>query len=135
MRGLHITADLSGVHPALPVMLDPEPLRSLCVDAVAHAGLGAVAEVFHRFTPAADAGQTGITGVVLLAESHLAIHTWPELAAVTVDVYVCNLGQDNSAKAEILMTSLVRAFAPRRVATNRIERGVAEPDAQAADSN
>ena len=124
MRGLHLTADLSGVDPALALMLDPEPLRTLCIEAVAQAGLGAVAEVFHRFTPAADPGQTGITGVMLLAESHLAVHTWPELAAVTVDVYVCNRGLDNSEKAEVLMARLVQAFAPQFVITNRLERGL-----------
>ena len=32
----------------------------------------------------------GVTGVVLLAESHVAIHTWPELGNVTLDIYVCN---------------------------------------------
>jgi hypothetical protein len=41
-------------------------------------------------------GFGGVTGVVLLAESHLAVHTWPA-AAVTLDVYVCNSG-DNSAR-------------------------------------
>ena len=123
MQGLHITADLSGVDPALPLMLDPAALRDLCVAAVAQASLGAVAELFHRFTPAAGEEQSGITGVVLLAESHLAIHTWPELRAVTLDVYVCNLGQDNSAKAEVLMDALVQAFAPRKSAVHRLQRG------------
>ncbi len=127
MRGLHLTADLSGVDAALPLMRDAASLRTLCVDAVLRAGLGAVAELFHRFTPApgVDDEQTGITGVVLLAESHLAVHTWPELGAVTLDVYVCNLGQDNSAKAELLMADLVRAFAPGASVVQRIERGLA----------
>jgi spermidine synthase len=41
----------------------------------------------------------GVTGTVLLAESHLAIHTWPETGSVTIDVYVCNFSADNSGKA------------------------------------
>jgi S-adenosylmethionine decarboxylase len=57
-------------------------------------GLRSVNELFHRFEPAA---RGAVTGVVLLAESHLAVHTWPELGAVTLDVYVCNFGGDNSA--------------------------------------
>ncbi len=124
MQGLHITADLSGVDPALPLMLDPEALRRLCVASAAQANLGAVAELFHRFSPAPGEQQSGITGVVLLAESHIAVHTWPELGAVTLDVYVCNLGQDNSAKAEVLTDLLVQAFAPRKSAIHRLQRGM-----------
>ena len=86
MQGLHLTADLRGCAPALPAMVDVAALRRLCVHAVSAAGLQPVGELFHRF-PAPG----GVTGVVLLAESHLAVHTWPELGAVTLDVYVCNL--------------------------------------------
>ena len=56
-----------------------------------------------------------VTGVVLLAESHLAVHTWPEIGGVTIDAYVCNFGADNTARAEALMARLVAAFAPMRV--------------------
>jgi S-adenosylmethionine/arginine decarboxylase-like enzyme len=69
--------------------------------------------------------QSGITGVVLLAESHLAVHTWPELGAVTLDVYVCNLGCDNSSKAQALMDRLVAAFAPTSTARQAWQRGLA----------
>ena len=51
--------------------------RSVCIDAVAAAGLTVVGERFHQFEP------QGVTGTVLLAESHLAIHTWPEHGFVT----------------------------------------------------
>ncbi len=74
---------------------------------------------------APPANKSGITGVVLLAESHLAVHTWPEIGAVTLDVYVCNFGHDNGAKAEALMAALIRAFAPQGIAAQRIERGLA----------
>ncbi len=123
MQGLHLTADLRGCDPALPLMTDPGALRRCCVDAVAAAGLGAVAELFHRFTPAAEGEPSGITGVVLLAESHLAIHTWPELGGVTLDVYVCNYGADNSAKAQGLMEALLAAFEPSDVLRQAMQRG------------
>jgi S-adenosylmethionine decarboxylase proenzyme len=122
VRGLHLTADLRGVDATLAPMCDAPALAALCVDAVAQAGLGGVAELFHRFG-SADA-QSGITGVVLLSESHVAIHTWPELGGVTLDVYVCNYGADNSAKAEQLMAHLIGAFAPLQVARNSLSRGV-----------
>ena len=123
MQGLHLTADLRGCDALQPLMTDPGALRDTCVRAVAEAGLGAVAELFHRFTPAVEGEPSGITGVVLLAESHLAIHTWPELGGVTLDVYVCNYGADNSAKAERLMDALVAAFAPAHVGRQSLHRG------------
>ncbi len=127
MDGLHLTADLRGVDPGLPVMRDAQALSALCRDAVAQSGLSGVAELFHRFGPA-DA-QSGITGVVLLAESHLAIHTWPELGGVTLDVYVCNYGADNSGKAEALMASLIAAFAPGSISRQRLIRAAANTPA------
>jgi S-adenosylmethionine decarboxylase len=126
MRGLHLTADLRGCAAARPVMTTPAVLRSTCLAAVAAAGLSAVGELFHRFAPSPPGGSAapaGITGVVLLAESHLAVHTWPEIEAATLDVYVCNLGADNSARAEALLFSLIAAFAPASVERHAIERG------------
>jgi S-adenosylmethionine decarboxylase len=118
MQGLHLTADLRGCLGTGTAMTEPVALRSLCLQVVAEAGLQAVGDLFHRFPPPG-----GVTGVVLLAESHLAVHTWPELRAVTLDVYVCNLGADNSAKAQALMASLQEAFAPAQIEQHRLPRG------------
>ncbi|MEP7295674.1 MAG: adenosylmethionine decarboxylase [Burkholderiales bacterium] len=126
MQGLHLTADLSDCPVQRRVMTEPEALRDLCLTAVRAAGLTAVGELFHRFAaaPGAAAGEpVGITGVVLLAESHLAVHTWPELASVTLDAYVCNLGADNSARAQALLDALIRAFEPGRVERHALQRG------------
>ena len=62
-------------------------------------------------------------GVVLLAESHVAVHTWPELGAATLDVYVCNFGADNSRRAEALLATLIDAFAPASVERHALRRG------------
>jgi len=133
MQGLHLTADLRGCARAQAALTDLDALRRLCLDAVADAGLLAVGELFHRFPPAADAaGPGGITGVVLLAESHLAVHTWPELAAVTLDAYVCNLGADNSQRAQRLIDALLAAFAPEQVERHALRRGTADAAAPQA---
>jgi S-adenosylmethionine decarboxylase len=118
MDGLHLTADLHGVEPALAAMNHCDALRDCCLAAVAQAELQPVGELFHRF-PAAG----GVTGVVLLAESHLAVHTWPELGAVTLDVYVCNFGSENSAKAHALIDAIEAAFAPGEVERHALRRG------------
>jgi S-adenosylmethionine decarboxylase proenzyme len=131
MQGLHLTADLHGCLPASrarAAMTDCAALRRLCLDAVGASGLAPVGELFHRFEPAAEGGEPcGITGVVLLAESHLAVHTWPELGAVTLDVYVCNFGVDNSARARALLASLERAFSPAHAERHEIVRGARTP--------
>lgn len=123
MQGLHLTADLSGCKKNLSLMTDVARLRATCLKLVEASGLTAVNEVFHAF-PGADADETGgITGTVLLAESHLALHTWPELQAVTLDVYVCNYSTDNSEKATQLLDSLVRLFDPDEANRQSLERG------------
>jgi S-adenosylmethionine decarboxylase len=121
MQGLHLTADLRDCAGSPPLMIDTAALRALCLAAVADAGLVAVSELFHRFDPHADR-QSGITGVVLLAESHLAVHTWPEIGGVTIDAYVCNFSADNSQRARRLMDVLIAAFAPRRLVQQQLER-------------
>lgn len=128
MHGLHLTADLRGCAAGHGLMTDPEALRTLCLRAVATAGLTAVRDVFHGFERSPDEQPAGITGVVLLAESHLAVHTWPELDAATLDVYVCNRGHDNSARAEALMRSLLKAFDASAVERHSLCRGWGHAD-------
>jgi S-adenosylmethionine decarboxylase len=125
MHGLHLTADLRDCPLATPALTELDALRTLCLRAVDAGGLRAVGELFHRFEPLAlhGDGPVGITGVVLLAESHLAVHTWPEIGAVTLDVYVCNIGADNSQRAHRTLDTLIAAFAPARVERHALERG------------
>lgn len=122
MNGLHLTADLAGC--ANMALLTDEPgLARTAREAAQAAGLGVVGEHWHRFPDAADGQPGGITGMLLLAESHVALHTWPELASVTLDVYVCNYGGDNSAKARALMAALVACFEPADARQQALERG------------
>lgn len=123
MQGLHLTADLAGCPAVTPAMTDPHALRALCLAHVGEAGLVAVGERFHGFAP--ERGEPrGVTGVVLLAESHLAVHTWPELGRVTLDVYVCHRSADNSARAQGLIDALVAAFGPSAVERHALSRGM-----------
>jgi S-adenosylmethionine decarboxylase proenzyme len=121
MQGLHLIADLRRCAGA--VALDDLPaLRALCRDAVAAAGLQAVGELFHPFADEEGRPQ-GVTGVVLLVESHLAVHTWPELGGVTADVYVCNASADHSTRAEAVLARLLDAFRPGESRVERVRRG------------
>jgi S-adenosylmethionine decarboxylase len=121
MHGLHLIADLHDCAGDV-ALNDLDALRTLCLGAVADAGLRSVGSLFHPFV-GEDGQAQGVTGVVLLVESHLAVHTWPELRSVTADVYVCNLGADNSHRAQALMARLVAAFRPGARKIERVLRG------------
>lgn len=122
MQGLHLTADLYHCQCDRAWLVDADALGQHCLAAVQAVGLQAVGQLFHAF-PATPMGPSGVTATVLLAESHLCVHTWPEQGAVTLDVYVCNFGGDHSAKARALMDALVALFAPRRVQRHQLQRG------------
>ena len=122
MQGLHLTADLYNCRCAPAWLTDADPLGAWCVAAVQAAGLQAVGQLFHTF-PATEHGPGGVTATVLLAESHVCVHTWPELRAVTLDVYVCNFGADHSAKAQQLLDALLQRFAPQGVEVHSLLRG------------
>ena len=121
MNGLHILAEFHACDGDHHLLQDAARLAALCRRACAEAGLAVVAEAFHQF-PAA-----GATGALVLAESHLAIHTWPELNAVTLDLYVCNYSQDNRAAAEAAYEALRAEFKPQRVVRHDVKRGAIQP--------
>ena len=116
--GLHLIGDLYGCICDSRLMLDAAYLEEFCKARVAAADLTSVGSLFHSF---GEGG--GVTGVVVLAESHLSIHTGPESGYVTLDVYVCNYSANNRPKAEQLFAELQTAFAPAQPQVQRVERG------------
>ncbi|PKO85594.1 MAG: S-adenosylmethionine decarboxylase proenzyme [Betaproteobacteria bacterium HGW-Betaproteobacteria-12] len=122
MNGLHLLADLHDCRCPASWLLDAPALEAFCVNACCRHGLTVVGRLFHAFCDATGAA-AGVTGTVVLAESHLAIHTWPELGSVTLDVYVCNFSGDNSARAEALFAEVVGSFAPTRLERQAVARG------------
>lgn len=125
MRGLHLLGEWQACPPEFDALHHAEPLRALCRHVVEDAGLAVVGERFHQFQP------QGVTGALLLAESHLAVHTWPEIGAVTADLYVCNFSRDNGDRARRAFAALREAFRPQRATEREIARGdEAPPDAE-----
>jgi spermidine synthase len=117
MNGLHLIGDLTGCRCDPQLLLDGERFRAKCLEMVEASGLTTMDATFHQFE-----GQ-GFTGTVVLAESHLAIHTWPERQGLTLDVYVCNYSADNSLKARRLFDELVQYFQPTEISKHEVERG------------
>lgn len=124
MNGLHLTADLRACRCDMAWLTDADRLLAACVQRVQESGLQAVAQLGYRFPDTAQ-GLGGVTATVLLAESHLCVHTWPESRCVSLDVYVCNFGADHSARAEQLMRSLLSLFDPGEVVQRSVDRGAA----------
>jgi len=115
--GLHLIGDLYGCDSDPRLMTDAGYLEAFCKQAVADAGLTTVGSLFHSFGEGC-----GVTGVVVLAESHLSLHTWPEDGYVTLDVYVCSYDCDNSSKAEALFKTMMNAFDPEDPHLHRVVR-------------
>ena len=122
MQGLHLTADLTLCQCDATWLTDATRLLDRCAQEVLSAGLQPVNQLAHTF-PATGQGPGGVTATVLLAESHLCVHTWPEQKGVTVDVYVCNFGANHSAKAQALMDALLVLFAPEQALRQSLQRG------------
>ena len=117
MNGLHLIGDLTGCRCDPQLLLNGERFRAKCLEMVAASGLTTMDATFHQFEG------SGFTGTVVLAESHLAIHTWPERQGLTLDVYVCNFSADNSLKARRLFDRLVEYFQPGEIAKHEVHRG------------
>ena len=79
--GRHLIAEFYGCNPE--VLDDTARIRADMLAAAEAVGATVVGEVFHRFSP------QGVSGSVVIAESHLSIHTWPETGYVAVDIYTC----------------------------------------------
>lgn len=121
MHGLHLIADLHDCRCPRPLLTEVDAVRRLCLDACRDAGLTVVGECFHQFE--GPKGKAGATGALVLAESHLALHTWPELDAATLDLYVCNFSQDHGPAARAAFKHLMAAFRPQSVEEREIQRG------------
>ena len=118
--GEHLLLDLYGVAPAL--LRDAAALETTLRDAADALGATILHAHLHRFDtvrtglPAGEQG--GVTGVLLLAESHLSIHTWPEHGFAAIDAFMCGTGTTHAARAVF-----ERALAPERVDVRVARRG------------
>ncbi len=92
---------------------DPDLVKAVLTEAALRAGATIVDTVFHKFSP------WGISGVVVIAESHLAIHTWPERHYAAIDIFTCGGSVDMKSAVHSLKT----AFKAERVEIKEFLRG------------
>jgi S-adenosylmethionine decarboxylase len=91
-----------------------ERVESFMVEAALESGATVVDKVFHQFSP------HGISGVVIISESHLAIHTWPEFGYAAVDVFTCGDTIDHAR----LQQALIGFFQAKSHTVTTIFRGI-----------
>lgn len=101
LEGLHLIADLGGIPAAR--LADPTPLMDTLRAALAASGFTVVDVKVHRF----EGPGAGFTGMVLLAESHAAVHTYPEHGYLALDVFGCGGGDPDR-----VLSALAHALAP-----------------------
>jgi len=89
-------------------------IRDVMVKAAIDCGAVVLGESFHRFSP------QGVSGVVIIAESHLSIHTWPEYGYAAVDIFTCGTFVNPEKAAEVLIEKL----GSRNHSVMEIPRGV-----------
>jgi S-adenosylmethionine decarboxylase len=110
--GFQILADLYGVDP--DVISKVDSLYPVVEDAVRAGNLTKISSDYYQFQP------QGASGVVLLAESHLSFHTWPEHGLVTLDIYTCG----DPKGAETAFDYIVDQLKPDTMDCKRLRRGV-----------
>ena len=118
MPGLHLTADLYRCRCYAAWLADADRLGDWCMEAVRSVGLQPAGRLFQ---PAAAPG--GVTGAVLLAHAHVAVHTWPGQRMATLDVYLGEAVDSAPAQARALMTALVERFQPEWTEQRSLDRG------------
>jgi len=109
--GRHTLIELHGCDAA--ILSDMPALRTLMLAAIQKAGGTYVTDVFHHFSP------HGVSGVVVIAESHVTIHTWPEHDYAAVDVFTCGGSFTHSTFCTLMREGLKAG----RLEAKTIERG------------
>jgi S-adenosylmethionine decarboxylase len=110
--GTHLLIDLRECNPEILKSLDK--VRNALVSAAKEAKATIVDISFHEFNP------FGISGVVVIAESHLTIHTWPEYNYAAIDIFTCG----EVIKPEVAASYLIKQFECKSPSIVEMKRGI-----------
>lgn len=110
--GRHLLLELRECNVA--VLDDLKYLENALVSAAREAGATVIDKSFHQFAP------QGVSGVVLIAESHLSLHTWPEHAYAAVDIFTCG----TTVKVEVAADALIRDLGSKDPSVLEVKRGM-----------
>ncbi len=110
--GTHLLVELRECNPEILRSLDK--VRNALVSAAKEAKATIVDISFHEFNP------FGVSGVVVIAESHLTIHTWPEYDYAAVDIFTCG----DVIKPEVAASYLIKQFESKSPSVVEMKRGI-----------
>ncbi|MBT9168228.1 MAG: S-adenosylmethionine decarboxylase proenzyme [Syntrophomonadaceae bacterium] len=121
--GRHVLAEFYGCPEE--ILNDIQRIERTMVDAALEAGAEIREVAFHKFSP------QGVSGVVVISESHLAIHTWPELGYAAVDVFTCG----DKVDPWVSTNYLKEHFAADRLSAQEITRGIFDVEVSVRAAN
>lgn len=110
--GKHLIFELYNCDPT--ALDDTEKLEATLIRAAEEAGMKVCGSAFHKFNP------HGVTGIVIVAESHLSIHTWPEYCYAALDIFTCG-ERSNPWKA---YSEIAKVLKPKNVNVVEVKRGL-----------
>ena len=112
--GKHLLLDLNDCDHEL--LNDLTTIRDIMLAAASQSGVTVLGESFHRFSP------QGVSGVLIIAESHFTIHTWPEHGYAAADIFTCGTTVQPEKAAEVI----IERFNPRSHSIVQMFRGMVE---------
>jgi S-adenosylmethionine decarboxylase len=110
--GTHIIVELSECDPQ--ILSDVDTVTNILVKAAKEANAEVLQTAFHRFNP------QGVSGVVVIAESHLSIHTWPGYGYAAMDIYTCGDHTDPWKACRFA----AEQFQAKQMLTTEVRRGM-----------
>jgi len=113
--GTHLLVELRDCNPK--IIKDLAKVKNALVSAAKEAKATIVDISFHEFNP------FGISGMVIIAESHLSIHTWPEYSYAAVDIFTCG----DLIKPEVAASFLIKEFESKTPSIVELKRGILSP--------
>jgi len=116
MIWLHIISDLNKINFKL-LDLNQDKLQQFVSLSIKEVWLNKLWDYYYTFWK-----QDEITWVIALAESHISIHTWPEKWYISLDIFVCNMQNNNSQKAKKLYSLFIELFKPKEIKDKFINR-------------
>ena len=119
--GKHLLLELNDCDPKL--LNDISFIREVMLAAANESGATVLGESFHQFSP------QGVSGVILIAESHLSVHTWPEHGYAGADIFTCGTRVKPEKAAEVIVDRLK----PRTHSIILMNRGMIEVKRKAKD--
>ncbi|MDW8034318.1 MAG: adenosylmethionine decarboxylase [Nitrososphaerota archaeon] len=110
--GSQIIAEL--YHCDRNLLDDLDYIRNIMLNAANEANVTIIGSKFHKFSP------QGVSGVVVIAESHISIHTWPEYGYAALDIFTCG----NRSMPRLALKYLAKALRAKKIMFKEVKRGV-----------